>query len=148
MKHPEHRQWAIQEAHDLEGCLLILAILSQNLDFLRQIKPFVKSLVSAAIETNKNVSEMLHYSCVIMFNSQSGNTATEDCGLRKCCLNTMTRPHNLLHNLALGVSAAGMAFSNQEKPVIHTHTHTHTQSCTHTPDTCSLAASTSKTDWF
>lgn len=59
-----------------------------------------------------------------MFDSQSGNSATEDCGWRNCCQNTKTRPHNLVHNLALGVSAAGMAFSNQEKPVMHTHTHT------------------------
>ncbi len=68
-------------------------------------------------KTNTNVLKKLHHSCIIVFDSQSGNSATEECGLRKCGQNATTRPHSLLHILALGVSAAGMAFSNQEKPV-------------------------------
>ncbi len=67
-------------------------------------------------------------SCIIVVllcsADDSGNSAAERCGLRNCCQNTKTRPHNLLHNLALGVSATGMAFSNQEKPVMLTNTHT------------------------
>lgn len=43
---------------------------------------------------------------------------------QNCCQSTMIRPHNLLHNFALGVSASGMASSNQEKPVMHAHTQT------------------------
>lgn len=58
--------------------------------FFRQITaPLVKSDVSdnkeAAIlsKTHTNVLKKLHHSCIIMFNSQSGNSATEDLWLEE-----------------------------------------------------------------